>query len=90
MSKNKSNKKQEATPPPTEKVTEQSGEFGQSEAAKLAASYLPDDGTIPKGFETMYITSDESAFVSSNEGAAHKHARRNDLKVFKVENKNGK
>jgi hypothetical protein len=71
--------------PTTEKVSTNSGEFGQKEADELAASYLP-EGDVPKSHKTMWVTSDKNVFLVHNEGTAKTHARNQKLKVFKVEN----
>jgi hypothetical protein len=73
--------------------------FGQEEAAKLAASYVPKDEEkryeivfkdgdkdiqIDK-FDVMYVTSDKNVFFKWNEGQARVHARDQKLELFTIE-----
>ena len=85
MSKRKQKILKQEEFPTTEKIIETSGEFGQIEAAKLAASYLP-SGEVPKSHKVIYVTSDKTVFLSYNEGAANTYARKMNLKVFKIDN----
>jgi hypothetical protein len=72
-------------------------EFGQQEAEKLAASYVPKeeekryenafidgkDIQVDK-FDVMYVTSDKNVFFKKNEGSARTHARNNKLELFTI------
>lgn len=82
-------------------VEEASKGFGQKEADKLAASYIPNDEekryrTIIKDGEEMkedkydviYVTSDKNVFFKMNEGEARSHANKLKLQVFEVKNDN--
>lgn len=84
MAKSKSTKKDNPTTGTTE--LKKTGEFGQSEAAELAASYLPNDGKFDAAHKVIWVTSDKSVFYAHNHGAARTHADRNNLKLFKVKN----
>jgi hypothetical protein len=85
MSKRKAKMLKKEEFPTAEKAIETSSEFGQIEAAKLAASYLP-KGDIPRSHLVMWVTSDKTVFLSHNEGAARTYASKKNLNVFKIEN----
>lgn len=73
-------------------------EFGQKEAEKLAASYVPKseekryetvfkdgkDVQIDK-FDVMYVTEDKNVFFKQNEGEARSHARDRKIKLYRIE-----
>lgn len=82
-----------------EEKVESKGEFGQKEADKLAASFIPKDEkdrynvvmqngkevNIDK-FDVMYVTEDKNVFFKNKEGEARSHARKRNLKIFTVLN----
>lgn len=73
---------------PTTDTTEiHSGEFGQKEAEKIAASYLPKNvDELPNEYKKMWVTSDKCVFLAYNHGAARTHADKQGLELFKIEN----
>lgn len=95
----KDEKKEEAEKEVAPKVeSKKPKEFGQKEAEKLAASYVPKDEekryeTVFKDgkdvqmdkFDVIYVTSDKNVFFKWNEGQARIHARDQKLELFRIE-----
>lgn len=93
--------KKKTSEKPAKQVTEvkevinPKSEMTQSDAEKLAKSYVKGDQfeTIIKDgeevqmskYDVIYVTSDKNVFFKWNEGSARNHARNKGLKLFKVE-----